>query len=222
MKKFLPLILLAVGILVVVVVIVLVKHGKSTGGEQADEDTGVIELAQSQWPAVSLIPADNPKVAGSLGHWLNFKVEKINVAKATSMDYELVYSTSNNIQQGVPGTVKLTAGSVERALLLGSESSGKYRYDAGVELGTMTLKFRDAKGKLIGRLITDFHLQFEAKELTSADGSFKYTLDKAAKGVYFVTMKTFLEPKPSDYLVVFRDGYAVFSSDGKPHAGSVR
>jgi len=69
------------------------------------------------------------------------------VTGAASMDYELIYSTSDGGQQGVPGTVKLTGTDIDRPLLLGSESSGKYRYDAGVEQGTMTLKFRDASGK---------------------------------------------------------------------------
>jgi hypothetical protein len=136
------------------------------------------------------------------------------------MDYLLVYNTSDGGQQGVPGSVKLTGAEVERKLLMGSESSGKFRYDAGVERGTMTITFRDEDGKSVGKLSTDFHLQSGVTELTSIDGIFTYTLDKLAKGVFFVTMKTFLEPQAADY-VVWQNGYGVFASDGKPHTGQV-
>ncbi|KKR62633.1 MAG: hypothetical protein UU02_C0043G0007, partial [Candidatus Woesebacteria bacterium GW2011_GWA1_40_43] len=156
---------------------------------------------------------------GSDGHWLNFKVEKINVSGAASMDYLMVYSTSDGGQQGVPGTVKLTDTSIERMLLLGSESSGKFRYDAGVEQGTMTITFRDGNGKMIGKLTTDFHLQSGVTELTSVDGIFKYTLDKIAKNVYFVTMKTYKEPSVAP--VVWQNGYGVFASDGLAHTGEL-
>ena len=133
------------------------------------------------------------------------------------MDYLLVYSTSSGGQQGVPGTVKLTGTDLEKMLLLGSESSGKFRFDAGVSTGTMTITFRDGKGKSVGRLTTEFHLQSDTTELSSVDGSFKYVLDKPAKGVFFVTMKTFMEPSVPE--VVCQNGYGIFASDGKPHTG---
>ncbi|MCX6705272.1 MAG: hypothetical protein NT162_02955 [Candidatus Woesebacteria bacterium] len=151
---------------------------------------------------------------------LNFKVQKINIPGAVSMDYELVYTTTSGGQQGVPGTVKLDGTDIDRPLLLGSESSGKFRYDAGVERGTMTLKFRDSDGKMIGKLVTDFHLQTEVTTLTSIDGKFTYELDKVAKSVFFITMKTFADPVVSMAVVSF-NGYSVFASDGKPHAGKV-
>lgn len=216
-KKILPII---IGLLIVAVVIVIlaVSKGKNSSTNKEKEESNTPVLSESQWPAVSLTPTDKSDVAGSMGHWLNFKVEKINVAKASSMDYLLVYNTSDGGQQGVPGTVKLTGDSIERKLLLGSESSGKFRYDAGVETGTMTITFRDDNGKSLGKLSTEFHLQSEATELTSVDGIFKYTLDKAPKGVYFVTMKTFLEPVAGK--VVWQNGYGVFASDGKEHIGT--
>lgn len=219
MKKYLPLILLGFGLLAVLIVFVLIKSSK--GGEsEEDLDAAVPEIPAEQRPVVMLIPTNNPSVPGSEGHWLNFKVQKIAVAGAASMDYELIYSTGSGGQQGVPGTVKLDGSDVDRMLLLGSESSGKYRYDTGVEQGTMTIRFRDGKGKLIGKLSTTFHLQSGVTELTSSDGMFKYTLDKMAKGVFFVTMQTFKDPEPS-MVVVSQAGYSVFASDGKPHAGKV-
>lgn len=174
MRKFLPLILLGVGVLVVLGAWMIISKSKSQSGGTG-EDANVPEIPQSEWPVVSLTPTSNPAVKGSEGHWLDFKVERINIPGAATMDYELIYSTSNGGQQGVPGTVKLTGADIERKLLLGSESSGKFRYDEGVTGGTMTLRFRDASGKLIGKLST------------------KFTYSSPSKGVFQVTMNTFAD-----------------------------
>jgi hypothetical protein len=216
-KKLLPLILIGVGVVIVAVAGFVIMKSKGDG-TTAGPETNIPELPQSQWPVVTLTPTEDKTVPNSLGHFLDFQVQKINVPGASSMDYLLVYTTSDGGQQGAPGTVKLTGGDIERKLLLGSASSGKYRFDAGVTTGTMTITFRDGKGKSMGKLTTGFHLQFGDTVLTSVDGKFTYTLDKAAKGVYFVTMPTFVQPDPSMY-VVWTNGYGVFASDGLPHTG---
>ena len=221
MKKYLPLIIIGAGVLVVAVAgIIIWNMMKSSGSTGTQQEANVPELPQNEWPIVTLTPTADPTVPNSLGHFLDFQVQKINVPGAASMDYLLVYTTSDGGQQGVPGTIKLTGGDVEKKLLLGSASSGKYRFDAGVSTGTMTITFRDGNGKSMGKLVADFHLQFGDTVLTSVDGKFTYTLTKAAKGVYFVTMPTFIQPDPSLY-VVWQNGYGVFASDGKPHAGTV-
>ena len=206
--------------LLLIVVYFVAKGIKNKSTQSGEPEEQVSLLPESQWPVVTLTPTDKSDVKGSLGHWLVLKVQKINVPGAASMDYLLVYSTSDGGQQGVPGTVALTGADIERKLLLGSESSGKFRYDAGVEQGTMTITFRDEDGKSIGKLSTQFHLQSGVTELTSIDGNFTYTLDKLATNVFFVTMQTFLEPDPSAY-VVWQNGYGVFASDGKPHTGEL-
>jgi len=218
-KKYLPMILVGVGILIVVIAgLIIMKSMKNASTAPGAQESNVPILPQAQWPVVTLTPTQDPTVHDSLGHFLDFQVQKINVPGAASMDYLMVYTTSDGGQQGVPGTIQLTGADVERKLLLGSASSGKYRFDAGVSTGTMTITFRDGNGKSMGKLVTDFHLQFGDTVLTSVDGKFTYTLDKAAKGVYFVTMPTFIQPDPSAY-VTWTGGYGVFASDGKPHTG---
>lgn len=221
MKKNLPLFLIGGGILLVLIaVFVVVKSFKSGIVVNPTSVPEVVrDLPESQWPVVSLTPVADPKIANSLGHLLNFKIQKINVTGAVSVDYLLVYNTSDGGQQGVPGTVKLTGMDVERQLLLGSESSGKYRFDAGVSQGTMTITFRDGNGKSLGKVSTDFHLQTNDTVLTSVDGKYTYTLDKIAKGVYFVTMPTLIQPTDSTSYVAWSNGYGVFASDGKAHSG---
>lgn len=220
MKKYLPLILVGIGVLILIIAGVLIfKSTKNTSS--TTEEANVPELPETQWPVVTLTPTDDAKAPNSMGRFLNMKVSKINVPGASSMDYLLVYNTSDGGQQGVPGTVQLAGADVERKLLLGSESSGKYRYDDGVERGTLTVTFRDSKGKSVGKLSTDFHLQSETTTLTSVDGKFTYELDKLAKGVFFVTMNTFKEPEAS-MTVVWQNGYGVFASDAEAHPGTVK
>lgn len=173
MRKYLPLILVGAGVLIAVIAVVVVVKKNFSGGSNnnSSEDATVPEIPQSQWPIVSLTPTSDPTVANSLGHFLELKVQKINIPNAKTMDYELVYSTTNGGQQGVPGTVSLS-GDVDRKLLLGSESSGKFRFDNGIDHGTITLRFRDGNGKLLGKLSSDFTYKFE-------------------NGIYSLTMNTF-------------------------------
>ena len=92
---------------------------------------------------------------------------------------------------------------------MGSESSGKFRYDEGVEKGTLTLKFRNDKGKLVARFTSDFHLQSKTDTLTSQDNEFIFKLFKSSKE-YFVTMSTFGYPIGIDNIQ--GEPYGVFSS----------
>lgn len=222
MKKNLPLILIGVGVLVILLAVFVVvrtlRGGASTN--PSDQAEVIPELPQSQWPVVSLAPTTDVKIPNSLGHLLDFKVQKINVSGASTMDYLLVYNTIDGGQQGVPGTVKLTGADIDKNLLLGSESSGHFRFDDGVSQGTITITFRGASGKSMGKLSSDFHLQSNTMVLSSVDNKFVYNLDKLAKGVYFVTMPTFTQPDVSQY-VVWQNGYGVFASDDKPHSGKV-
>ena len=185
MKKYLPFILLGVGILVVVLVYFFVIKGKSADiGEQV-EDAVVAEIPQDKRPSAALIPSMD-------GHWLKMKIESIKLDAAT-MDYELLYKIGDGRTQGVPGTIKLAGQtSIERNLLLGSESSGKYRYDDGVEGGTLTLRFRDSKGKLLGRLSTDWKLAELGKNFTVTMNTF------AKEGeTIFTSSSSFIDGKSS-------------------------
>ena len=212
LKKYLPLILLGVGLLILVGAFFFVKNSRNNSS--VDEEETVKEIPVEERPIVSLVPSAD-------GHYLKLSIAQIKVKKAASLDYELLYTLPDGRTQGVPGTVKLAgAADIIKDLLLGSESSGKFRYDEGVDGGTITLRFRDEKGKLLGKLSTKFAMQSDTTSLSMPDGEFKYELDKIAKGVFFVTMQTFAEPNPSS-VVVYQNGYAAFSSDGKPHSGKV-
>lgn len=209
LKKFLPIILFALGILVLVLVFVFVKKGKEP---VTDETNIVTEVALSDRPFASLTPSSD-------GHYLTLKIEKITLSKVASLDYELLYTLPDGRTQGVPGTVDLKGTTeIERKLLLGSESSGKFRYDEGVEEGSLTVRYRDSKGKLLAKFSTKFHFQSTDLDLTSVDGVFTYTLENKPKGMFFVTMETFgfIKGGPES---VTSGPYGIFASDDLP-AGS--
>ena len=209
MKKYLPFILLALGLLAAVGVFFFIK---GRGKEEVVEDETVAEIPFEKRPFVSLTPSDD-------GHWLYLSVEGIKV-DAASLDYELLYSLPDGRTQGVPGTVKLEGiDSFERDLLLGSESSGTFRYDEGVDGGTLTLRFRNDKGKLVGKLVTGFSMLSGVDEVTPNDEIFTYTFTKVQND-YFVTMGTF--GVPGSFGGTIQKGpFGVFSSSEKAIEGIV-
>jgi hypothetical protein len=214
MKKYLPVVLLLVGVFVLVVAFFVVR---GIGKKEVDEDdeSALIELPLEKRPVVSLTPTED-------GYYLVLKVEKIVVEGASTMDYELIYDVPDHPSQGVPGTVDIEGKeSFEAELLLGSESSGKFRYDEGVEEGTLTLRFRNEDGKLMVKLTSDFHLQSGTSTLTSLDGKFTYELDNMPEEGFFVTMETFGVPKdPGGSLL--RGPYGIFGSIGDGLSGDAK
>ena len=128
LQKYFPLLLIVVvlGILTGVVLLIRSRNTSPTG---TTETGGAVELALKDRPIAALTPSAD-------GHWLTLSVDKITI-KAETMDYELLYQLPDGRTQGVPGSVEIKGEKSFKTepLLLGSESSGKYRYDEGVEEG---------------------------------------------------------------------------------------
>lgn len=199
LKKYLPIILVLIGLLVVGGAAYFVL-GRGGSDESVDEDEQVAEIPADMRPTATLTPTED-------GHYLNLKISDIRI-EAASLDYEILYVTGAGITQGVPGTAMLNGSPVEREILLGSESSGKFRYDEGVKEGTLTLRFRNEKGKLVGKLSTQWHLQTATDTLTSTDDKFKFELDEESDA-WFIVMQTFGPYKEGSKMMP----YGVFSSD---------
>jgi hypothetical protein len=209
-KKYLPVILIGVGIVVLIGAVFLIRRNLAAPSEATPaEQSALLDVTLADRPVASLTPSTD-------GHWLELSVTKLEIA-ADSLDYELLYDLPDGRTQGVPGTIKLAGiTSVDRDLLLGSESSGKYRYDEGVTKGTLTLRFRDSQGKLLAKFATDFHLQTNTLTLTSADGNFSYKLDKTSGKEYLVTMQTFGYPGEAPENMA-SGPYGVFKAVAKVH-----
>jgi hypothetical protein len=205
MKKYLPFILLGAGVLVIVIAFVFVKF-RHKNEIPVDEEEAVAEIPFDKRPYASLTPTED-------GHYLNLEVSNVTLDAAT-MEYELLYKTQNGLTQGVPGEFELKGQiSYTADLLLGSESSGKFRYDEGVKEGTISLKFRNDKGKLVGKLLGEFRLYSGEDVLASADNKFEFDLSDYDEQ-YFVVMDTFGLPKSYDGSVS-AGPVGVFASDDK-------
>lgn len=204
MKKYLPLIILGLGVLVFVVVLVINKVRKPEVVDTNSEETSLIELKLEQMPVVSLTPTDD-------GHYLYLKVTKIKIEGAVSMDFQFLYDVPDKVQQGSSGdNIDITSGTFETDLLLGSESAGKFRYDEGVEKGNIILWFRDRGSKLITKVETDFHMLQNPDEITSNDDKFSFLPDN--KGIY-VVMNTLGIPDGYSFSTEDIEGpYGVFSA----------
>jgi len=217
-KKYLLIIgIVVIALIFVGIVFVIKQINQPVANNSQPIDQSVPDLPQNERPVTELIPSSD-------GHYLSLKVNVINVPGVSTMDYELLYKANNGVAvttEGVPGTIQLNGQTnISRDnILLGSESSGKVRYDKGVENGTLTLRFRDVNGKLLGKVATDWHLQSGTTTLTSVDGTFKYNLASLADGVWFITMQSF--GTPNQNVVVFSKGWAIFASDGLSHSGQV-
>jgi len=217
MKKFFPFLVLLAGFVVVVSVYFFVIRGRGSQSTTGDvspttEDLSMLrDVPINEQPVVSMVPTSD-------GHFLNLTIDKIQI-DAYSMEYTLLYKMPDGREQGVPGIIPMNGQTkIERKMLLGSESSGKFRYDEGVEKGTFTLKFRNSDGKLIARFETDFHLQHDTDTLTSMDGNLAYKLAKSSPE-YFVTMHTF--GLINSFQGNVKEGpYGIFSSATKAMPGT--
>ncbi len=187
MKKVLPIALLLLGILVFVGVYFFVIRKPETEVVDEEDTSALIEVSLEDSPVAMLVPRAD-------GHWWDLTVSKLGRFEAEMLEYELVYKVPDKGQQGTGGTLPLNSDSIEKEILIGSESSGNYYYDSGVEEGTLTLKFRNEKGKLVAKFSTDFHFQTETDQVSTLDGSFSVTLDEEYDD-YFVTMQTFGIPE---------------------------
>ena len=75
----------------------------------------------------------------------------------------------------------------------------------------MTIRFRNDKGKLTGKLTTDFLLLTNVADVESSDGNFTYKFTDPLEDVYYVVMGTF--GVPSDPPSGVQGGpYGLFSS----------
>jgi len=217
MKKYLPIIIFVAGLIVILASLFLFlktrKDNKKDNTQNADEEINLVELSFDKRPFVSLTPKTD-------GHYLVLSIEKLNIDGVSSIDYELLYDTKTGVTQGVPGTFSLDGkSSVEADLLLGSESSGKFRYDDGVEKGSLTIWLRNDKGKLIAKEVLDFKMFSNTAELQSIDNEFKYTFKKKMSG-YFVIMNTWGFPESVDVYISYGP-YGIFSSLNNALPGEV-
>ena len=170
----------------------------------------LVEIPIEQRPIISLSPRND-------GHMLFLKLT--NVPNSISaIEYEVIYTAKDGnmeIEKGLGDTIKDISSTIERKLLLGTESCTngcKYKYDEGVNGGTISLKFANKNGQ-ISTYESSFSLQSaaqlrQAKLFKLLTDDFQITIDSKLSGKdYFVLLKQ------------YRGGYSVFSNGNNPIIG---
>lgn len=161
-----------------------------------------VKTTLNERPFISLTPSSD-------GHWLTLALGRIQ--DADSLEFELTYNTDDGLTQGaVGGPYKLKGEtSYEKKILLGTESSGNYRYHEGVEEGSVTIRLAGGVGAR--KFITEFKLYQGEEEITSPDGGFALEGDLNTNQ-YYLVMDVIGLP---EVLAEVDNGkvYGIFSSD---------
>jgi len=170
----------------------------------------LVEMPLSDRPEISLTPRTD-------GHMLYLKINGIP-DYVSQIEYEVLYNAVDNgaeIEKGIGDTIKEISASLERSLLLGTESCTngcKYKFDTGIVGGTLTLSFIDKNGQ-----VSSFETPFTF--LSSAD--FK-SAGKISLGTEFTLTPT-KTPSANNYFILMKDyrgGYSLFSSATDPNVGN--
>lgn len=162
----------------------------------------LVEMAQADRPYISLVPRDD-------GHMIYLKLNNIP-SYVKQIEYELLYSamdSGNEIEKGVGDTIKDIKSSLERSLLLGTESctSGcKYKFDEGVFGGTLTLNFITNDGQ-----ISTFETPFSIVSSAGFKKSGKISLS-------LENFEISAKPTDSNFYILMKNygikGYSIFSA----------
>lgn len=161
----------------------------------------LVETPLEERPYVSLTPSAD-------AHEITLNISRI--MHGQSVEYEFSYQTKAGLSQGAIGTIDLKGKSeTSRKFLLGACSKNVCRYDEGVEEGSLLLRFRD--DDKVRKFFTEFRLQKDGGQLSSADGKFTL-IGKFPVNVYFIVMSTIGLPENLEEEKISSSPYGVFSS----------
>ncbi|MFZ2153248.1 MAG: hypothetical protein WAV41_04375 [Microgenomates group bacterium] len=169
----------------------------------------MVEMPVATRPIVNLTPRQD-------GHMLFLKLTDVS-ANISSIEYELIYTATDGsleMEKGLGDTIKEISNTIERKLLLGTESCTngcKYKYDEGITGGTLSLKLFTVDGQA-SSFETPFILKSGAQltkekifKLPTANFEVPIT-SKLSSADFFVLMKQ------------YKGGYSIFSSNPSPIA----
>lgn len=145
MKKYIPIVVVAVVALIVGGIIFFKK---------ASSPASTAKIVPTITPAVQMLTPDQaPVVSLKFSADAHYVTVSISNIKADQVEYNLIYDATvkgNSINTGVNATAKLD-GKTEysKQQLLGSESSGHFTYHANIKNAMMELTLRDVSGRSV-------------------------------------------------------------------------
>lgn len=155
-------------------------------------DTEITNLVPSinQRPYITMTPSVSPVSKAIDGKFFVFAIE--NIPSDYQVEYQILYTTSSNIQEGITGSVD-TYPNYLREWFFGTKSTGDYRFHQGVEFGEVTTIFKSEKNEY--DLVSDFRLQkIGPQKVSISDKDQNYSLELSAgaisKNSYIILHKT--------------------------------
>jgi len=202
-----PIIIVAAALILVGIILsfFLIRTKKSDSGVPSPTPAPkLVEIEVKDRPNISLTPRKD-------GHELTLKIDNISPI-FSKIEYEITYIAVDNtleIEKGASGIIdseELSITKVERKILLGTESCTngcKYKYDAGVTGGNLSLIFTLKNGQF-SIFDTPFILKSTADIIKSGqlqwpEEDFTYTFKSKPTGSHFyIAHKNFID---GSYLV---------------------
>jgi hypothetical protein len=204
MKNKKTIVTIIVAVLVVLVAITLVllikKKDKPKDTMPISGKSDIVEefsLKEDQQPYISLTPQAD-------GHRLTLKITNIP-SMVNEIEYDLIYTAQDEsleIEKGIGGTAEIKDQTLERDLLLGTESCTngcKYKYDEGITGGILILNLLTKDNKS-----AYFEAPFVFKNASALSSlaleDITITTKATSKNEYFILIKN------------YQSTYSVFSS----------
>lgn len=188
--------------------------------------TKPIEQSITTRPFVSLVTTTD-------GHWITLSIKNLT-SGTTGIDYELLYMADvegSKIERGISTSGKPVelkgATEFSKKELLGSAScttgTCKYKYDEGVNEGTLTLKIIGPNGTDMYTSVFRIQKGSEAKEtFTTGDGVFSYVSSSLPASSLYLTISSVGVPAQlSSGITPKTIPYAIFPSSSTVKAGTV-
>ncbi|HSX40243.1 MAG TPA: hypothetical protein VLF68_01380 [Candidatus Saccharimonadales bacterium] len=145
-------VLIGIAVLVVVIIVggIFVLSSRNSSSKQATQNSEdvVIPTLTPDEIGLTMTARDDKKA-------VKFVISKVD--GITGVDYELTYNTGANVPRGVIGHIDVTPGmstitpnnpDTNGYIILGTSSSGKYKYDEGVTSVKLTLKITKNNNKV--------------------------------------------------------------------------
>jgi len=191
--------IIGIGVLIIIAIVMIIisknrnNNNKTIVPNSSKNVTEELVLSDEEKPYISLSPQAD-------GHRLDLKITNIP-SSISEVEYDLIYTAEDEnleIEKGVGGTAKIEGVSIERELLLGTESCTngcKYKYDEGITGGTLTLNFitNDGKSALYEAPFT-FKTSAEIKSnggLSLTTENFEIKATVTSKSDFFILIKNF-------------------------------
>jgi len=210
MKKWWIVILVVVFAIAIIITFLLIGKNRSKPQSEKPQtvEEAIITPTIEDLSYFSLVPRRD-------GNAFNLIVKRI--PNDASIDYEITYTTLENLSQGIVGEAKAGQNEYQYEHLFGTCSKNVCKYDKGVEFGQLTAQFKEPQKRY--HTSFDFHLQnlgFVGGKLSLKDESASLDIPAGAisSSQFFISHQTGGLPSSVKEKILIGSPVGFFSSAG--------